>query len=826
MITLIQKELRGFFSTIMGYVVIGVFVSLLGLYLWVFPGEWNVFDGGEASLASLFVWAPWVLMFVIPAITMRSFAEEFRSGTIELLLTKPISEWSIVWAKFCGAFAVVTLSILLTASYLPIIGALGSPRWNLDMGAMYGSYAGLLLLGSAFASIGIFISACTKNSLIAFLITVLALLIGFIGFDAISNFSSMGSADWLITQLGMEAHYQSLSRGLLTSEDVTYFLLVDFIFLRSAQWRIQNLRGSKSTFAVQWLLSMGIAMVIWSITTMWPLQVDVTEERRFTVTTATSTLLTELEDEVFVTCYLSGAYPANWKRLERTIRYQLEEFSQMANGKLRFQFVDIYEDDDRQTQGQNEEKLVEQGLQYTRIAYDENGVQAFKTIWPAALINYRNEQEVVQFFKSESPEPTDMMIQGSINSIEYELSQAIRKLTRPERPSIAMVEGHGELNEAYVADFIMDLEEDYDVLRVKLGGQLNILSERLEGMKYRTNRFDLAIVAKPDSAFDLKDQVILDQFIMNGGRVLWLIDPLTTNVDSLAANQMTMATTNELEIYDQLFQYGVRFNRNLIVDLQCAPIVMGAGPLGNQQNMQMFNWYFAPVSIPQGNGHPISTNLDPIRLDFTSSLDVVDGNGNLKKTILLSSSELSREYKAPVRVASSIVELSPEYFSESPRKPFHFAALVEGEFESAFQFRLPDTLKNDSDFAFRASSLPTAQIFISDGDIIKNQVKSGPNGPMILPLGYDRYAGRVVYDNKEFLRNVVSYLLDDEASISVRSRAITLRPLNSEKVRRERRSWQAFALVSPLLSLSLIGGVFIGYRRRKFAKPRSSSFKH
>lgn len=818
MITLIQKELRGFFSTIMGYVVVGVFLTLLGLYLWVFPGEWNIFDGGEATLNSLFVWAPWVLMFVIPAITMRSFADEFRTGTIELLLTKPISEGSIILAKFFGAFAVLALSVLLTSAYVIVVGFLGATPWNLDLGAIYGSYAGLLLLGSAFASIGIFFSACTPNALVAFLTSVLALLLGFIGFDAISDFSNMGSADWLITQLGMEAHYRSLSRGVLTSEDIGYFLLVDFIFLRSAQWRIQSLRGSKSTFAVQWLLSLAIGVVVWNVTTIWPVQFDVTEEGRYTVTESSSELLANLEDEIFVTCYLSGSYPANWKRLEHAIRHEFEEFSHLANGKFRFQFVDIYEVDDRQTQGQNEKKLVDQGLQYTRIAFDENGVQAFKTIWPCAVVNFRNEQAVVQFFKSESPEPTDLMIQSSINNIEYELTRAIRKITRLERPSIALVEGHGELNEAYTADFVMDLEEDYDVLRVELGGQLNILSERLDGMANRTNRFDLAIIAKPDSAFDLKDQVILDQFIMNGGRVLWLIDPLKTDVDSLATHQMTMATTNDLGLFDQLFQYGIRLNRNLIVDLQCAPIVMGAGPLGNQQNMQMFNWYFAPVSIPQGNSHPISSNLDPIRLDFTSSLDVVEGNGNLKKTILLSSSELSREYKAPVRVASSIVELTPEYFSEYPREPFHFAALVEGEFESAFQFRLPDTLKNDPDFAFRSKSVPTAQIIVSDGDIIKNQVKPGPNGPMILPLGFDRYAGRVVYDNKEFLRNAVSYLLDDEASISVRSRAISLRPLHSEKVRLERKFWQGIALLAPLVLLMVLGVIFIGFRRHKFSK--------
>ncbi|MGB0195669.1 MAG: Gldg family protein, partial [Flavobacteriales bacterium] len=431
--------------------------------------------------------------------------------------------------------------------------------------------------------------------------------------------------------------------------------------------------------------------------------------------------------------------------------------------------------------------------------------------------------EPVQFFRSEMPEPTESMIQGSINALEYELSRAVRKLIAQERPRIALIQGHGELNEAETADFVMDLETDYDVFDVRIDGQLNMLSEKIEGMARRVNRFDLAIIAKPDSLFDPKDQVIIDQFIMNGGRVMWLVDPIAIDLDSLARNSFTMGVTNELGIYDQLFQYGVRFNRNVVIDLQCAPIVMGAGPLGNQQNMQLFNWYYAPVAMPLGTSHPITTNLDPVKFDFASRLDTVEVGGDLRKHVLLASSEMSREYKAPVRISSNVVELTPEYFTQNalPNQPL--AVLIEGTFESAFQQRLPDTLKTDEDFAFQSSSVPTAQIMIGDGDLIRNQVKEGPNGPMILPLGYDRNARRVVYDNKEFLRNAVSYLLNETASISVRSRAIALRPLNADKLRAERLGWQAVALALPIGLVLGLGWAFTVRRRRRYAKRLSSA---
>jgi ABC-2 type transport system permease protein len=815
---LIRKELRAFFSTLMGYVVVCAFLLLTGLFLWVFPGEWNVLDQGQSNLDALFIWTPWVFLFLVPAITMRSFSEEKASGTMELLLTKPISEAQVVLAKYLGALTVLILALVPTVLFLPVIGWLGQPQWNFDGGAICGSYLGLVLLGSAFTALGILASALATNPLVSFLLTVVALVFSFIGFTAVASFDWLGDWELPFIQLGMQSHYQSISRGLIDGKDVTYFLFIDFLFLWLARMAIVWKRSVGRTELMRWALGTAIACVVYFIALTIPFQFDFTSDKRFTMTPASEDLLENLEDEIFVTCYLSGDYPANWKRLERAVRHQLQDFASASNGNVRYQFVDIYEIDDRQTIGQNEGKLVEQGLQFTRIAFQENGLQAFKTVWPAAILTYRGEREVVQFFKSDVPEPTDVMIQGSINAIEYELTSGIRKLTRSEPPRIAIIEGHGELSEAEMADLTMELDFDYNVLRVRIDGQLNILSELLDGMNRRTNRFDLAIIAKPDSAFDPKDQVILDQFIMNGGRVLWLVDPMLVNRDSLSVNQMTMAVSNELNISGQLYQYGVRLNRNLIVDAQCAPVVMDAGPNGDQRNMQVFNWYFAPIAIPQGINHPITTNLDPIHLDFVSSIDTVGAEGQLNKTVLLTSSEMSREYKSPVRVSSSIVELTPDYFTQNNKPEQPLALLVEGTFQSAFTNRLPSALMNDPEFAFVSQSLPTAQIFVADGDIARNKVKNGPNGPMILPLGYDRYAGRVVYDNKEFLRNSISYLLDESASISVRSRTIAFRPMNRERARKERLGWQSFALGLPIAITLIFGLLFTTLRRKRFAK--------
>lgn len=804
----------------LGYVVVSTFLLLTGLFLWIFPGEWNILDVGMATLQPFYAWAPWILMLLIPAVTMRTFAEEKRSGTLETLFTRPLSNGDIILAKFFGAWAVSALALLPTLSYVWVVGVLGAPEWNLDVGAVAGSYLGLLLLSSAWVSLGIWISTWTDNSLVAFLTSVIVSLILFIGFSALSSFSLLGSWDWWFERLGMQVHYEALSRGRLDSLDVMYFLFLNALFLSLAHFRLQQRHKKSTDHLIGFALQVGIAGGLYWMVSSLAFSVDLTAEKRYTLTEATETTLANLEDEVLVTCYLTGENPAAWQRLEREIEEKLIEFSDLSSGQLRYQFVDIYASEDPKTIGENEQTLFEKGMQFTRIAFEQQGAKAFKTLWPAAILTYQGKEVPIQFFRSDSPQPTESMIQGSINALEFELATALRRAMRKETPKIAFIEGHGELEADEVADWTQALEIDCDVFRVRLDGQLNRLSEKIEGMSRRVNRFDLAIVAKPDSAMDLKDQVILDQFLMNGGKLIWLVDPIVTNLDSLAQQQFTLGTTAPLGIYDLLFDYGVRLNRNLVVDLQCAPIMLDVGPNGNQRQYDMFNWYFAPVAIPQGISHPITTNLDPIHFDFVSRLDTTDNQGKVSKTVLLASSEMSKSYKAPVRISSSIVDLTPDYFEQGAEPHQPFAILLEGQFESSFKHRLTETLQKDPDFAFQDSSRTTSMLVVGDGDLCRNKVKFGENGPMILPLGFDRYAGRVVYDNKDFLMNAVSYLLDDQSTISVRSRAITLRPLDGEKVRKQRVGWQAIAVAFPWFMVLLSGWAMVWFRKRRFAIPR------
>ena len=769
-----------------------------------------------ASLDPFFGLAPWVMMFLVPAITMRSFAEEHRAGTLELLLTRPLTEGQVVVAKFLGSWVVSLASLLPTLSFVLVVGMLGRPAWNLDMGAVVGSYIGLAVFSGALTGIGLVASSCTTQPLLAFLAGVLTSIVAFFGFGALADFAWLGAWEHAFVQLGMESHFNAMSQGRLDSRDVLYFLSWMALCVLVSRFVLAMRRGRLVREGTALGLSTAVLTVLIVLGQLVHGDVDLTAEKRHTLAAGTTELLEELQDDVIVTCYLTGKLPQEWKRLETEVEALLQRMSRASDRRLTFQFVDLYAIDDAQTIGQNEQALFERGLKFSRIAFEENGKQSFQTIWPGAMISYRGEEQAVQFFGSDVPQADEAMIQGSINTLEFDLTAGIRRSIAFEPKSIAILEGHGELEELAMADLVTTLEEDHRVARVKIDGKLGVLSEKLDGMRHRINRYDLLVVAKPDSMFSDKDKVILDQFLMNGGRILWMVDPVLTDLDSLRSAQETFGVENQLGLYDQLFDYGVRLNRDLIIDPQCAPIMLDAGPMGNQRNMQLFNWYFAPLSMPLGTGHPITNNLDPIHFDFVSSMDLVNTQDDVQSTVLLTSSERAKTYRAPVRVSSGIVDLDPAYFAEGNTPNVPFAVLLEGSFRSHFEQTLSARLREDPDFAFRSKSAQTAMVVVSDGDLAKNKFLADGR---ILPLGYDRYARRVVYDNKEFLLNAINYLLEENALISVRSRSILLRPLDEDRILQERKGWQFVAVGMPLLLVFLVAGAVLTTRRRMFGVP-------
>lgn len=239
--SILLREIKSFFGSPIGYLVIAIFLLMNGLFLWVFEGDFNIPNSGFADLSPFFTLAPWILIFLIPAVTMRSFSDEKKQGTIELLFTKPLSIWQIVNGKFLGAFLLIVIAIIPTIIYVFVISSLGNPEGNLDFGSTLGSYFGLLFLIGAYTSIGIFTSTLSENQIVAFIISVFLCFVFYFGFDGISSFA--GSFNLIISSIGMDYHFKSMSRGVLDTRDILYFVSITVVFLSFTVYKLKSLKS-------------------------------------------------------------------------------------------------------------------------------------------------------------------------------------------------------------------------------------------------------------------------------------------------------------------------------------------------------------------------------------------------------------------------------------------------------------------------------------------------------------------------------------------------------------------------------------------------------
>ncbi|MBK8338626.1 MAG: gliding motility-associated ABC transporter substrate-binding protein GldG [Flavobacteriales bacterium] len=570
--------------------------------------------------------------------------------------------------------------------------------------------------------------------------------------------------------------------------------------------------SNRSRDLIELLAGIGIVLLVVFIGGFLRLRADLTSEQRYTLKPQTHELIETLDDAVFVKVYLAGDLPADLRRLAQATRELLDEMRVPAPQKLQYTFVDPSADPNDKERKKIYGELEQQGLRYSSIRVREKDGFSEKIVFPGALVTYKGKTLALQLLKTQLRTPDADMVNRSINNLEFELSSTIRQLTRTDRPKVAFLEGHGELAPIQVQDITTLLNEQYDVSRVAIGGQLNSLSDRPEGARFRVNRYDALVVAKPDSVFPQKDQYVIDQFIMNGGKVLWLLDVMNANLDSLRTQQFSIATAMELGLDEMLFAYGVRINKDLLLDKNCAPIEIYTTPYGNQPKLERFPWYFEPVLVPQ-SGHPVVSNIDPVHTRFVSSMDTI-GTDSVRKTILLTTSQYNRVFKNPARIALNVVELDMGLGKAGTPAPV--AVLLEGPFRSAFADRLAPNFLAQDNIGYREQGRPTAQIVISDGDVIANRVDAAKG--MYYMLGFDRYAGAKIYGNRELLMNAMNYLLDDRGLISLRSRAITLRQLDPARIGSERTFWQVLNVVAPALLSILAGLAFHLVRRRKYAR--------
>jgi ABC-2 type transport system permease protein len=544
---------------------------------------------------------------------------------------------------------------------------------------------------------------------------------------------------------------------------------------------------------------------------------DLTSERRYSLSDATIALLENLDDYVYVKVYLEGDLPANYTKLRNSTKELLDEFRAYSSF-VEYEFINPSESENEKERRAIYQQLLDAGLTYTNPVEQKASGVSQTLIWPGALITFKTRTLPLQLLRSQTYANEEELITRSVNDLEYEMTNTIRKLGTVIKPRICFIEGHGELDSLDTKDVTLSLEEYYAVERKRLDSNLTSLvlrAEKGDTVKF-IPRYKAIIIARPDSAFSEKDKFIIDQYIMRGGKVLWLINKVDASMDSLNVYSNKFVYPIDLNLDDQLFRYGARVNPDLVADLRASVIPVVAGMVGNQPRFIPKRWPFFPLSLPASK-HPVVNNLNATKFEFVSTVDTV-GAPDIKKTILLSSSKRSRILSTPARISLNILRETPDprQYSSSG---LPFAILLEGSFTSIFRNRMSPQIRNSDKIGFLESSIkPGAMIVVGDGDVIKNSY-SRTTGRMS-PLGYDRYTGEL-FGNKDFILNCVNYLCDDSGLISVRSREVKLRLLDETQVKSSRTAIQIRNVLVPII-LILISGLILSFlRKRKFGRNHS-----
>jgi ABC-2 type transport system permease protein len=543
---------------------------------------------------------------------------------------------------------------------------------------------------------------------------------------------------------------------------------------------------------------------------------DLTQEKRFSISEGTKKYLRELPDVVYIKVYLDGKnLPAGFMRLSKATRELLDEFKVYGKNNIEFEFINPSESPDVKTRREVYDELAKDGLRFYNVqSQQSDGTSVTQPVFPAALLTYRQHgqeyERVVNFFtESIGNSFNDETINRSIETLEYEFITGIRTVSRDNTPKVGFLEGHGELDEYESVRFARALQDFYLVERVRIDGQISSL-----------DKYAVLVIADPKEKFSEQDKFIIDQYVMRGGKVLWLVDAIKVDMNQIATSNETIGVVNSvINIGDMIYTYGARINSSVVQDVLCAILPVDTREEGaDQPKWEMAPFVYFPV-ISGKPDNPVSKNINPVKFEFVSPIDTVGEDPGLKKTILLASSRNSRVVRTPVRVSTDIFAERID-LSKYPMENLPVAVLLEGTFTSHYRNRLmPDFVNNGVFKVFEKSEKPTKMIVIADGDVARNavQVRDSLN-ISTRPLGYDPYM-KTTFGNKDFLLNCINYLLDDEGVMNLRSREVRVRLLDAEKISQNKTFWKLFNLLLPVVLVLAAGLTYFLIRKRKYSRP-------
>jgi len=535
-------------------------------------------------------------------------------------------------------------------------------------------------------------------------------------------------------------------------------------------------------------------------------RIDLTHDKRYTLSQTSLNIIQDVKEPLYIDVFLEGQFPGEFKRLQDETRQMLEEFH-AYNSNIIFQFVNPLEDETQRDATMRQ--FYQRGMTPISVTVEDKGKQSQEVVFPWAVATYNDKSTKVQLLKNMMGATTAEKVVSSVQHLEYALADALNKITQKKEKKIVVLKGNDEMPDRLMADFIKQLRESYYIGPFTMD---SVSKNPQNALKF-LQKYDLAIISKPREKFTEEEKEVLDQYIVNGGKTLWMVDAVQIEMDSLNQNGTALAFPRDLGLNDMFFKYGVRIMPDLVKDEMATPIKLASGSQGSESQYQDFMWKYAPFVYPdpteyKGASHPIVKNMSGIKFDFANGIDTLK-NG-IKKTVLLQSSLYSKKIGSPVEVKLDMVTEEANQKDYEGHGYIPMAVLLEGNFRSMYENRVLPF----KDPAYKITGKPGKMIVISDGDIAKNQLDKNMQP---LELGYDKWTGNL-YDNKGFLMNCVNYLLDDNGLINIRSKDVDLPLLDAEKVHSNYTMAQLVTVGLPIAILGLFGLLFTYLRKRAYSK--------
>lgn len=555
---------------------------------------------------------------------------------------------------------------------------------------------------------------------------------------------------------------------------------------------------------LQLLLVVAIVFLINVIGSFIYTEFDLTDDNRFTLSENTKKIVSTAGDNMSIRVLLDGEFPAGFKRLQSSVLDILNKFRDI-NPNIVFEFEDPTVGSVKELE-QKKKLLQEDNIIPISLSYSDGTQLVQKAVFPFAIINYRQKKYIVNLLEEQKPgDDEEIILNKSVALLEYKFTNAFQKLQSERPKNVLFTQGNGEWEESQTFRLESEIRRFHRVGRVSLDTLMKLDST-----------IDLVILAGPKTPMTLQNQFKLDQYVMNGGKIIWLIDKFPVSLDSINKYKFYVPEDIATGLDDMLFKYGVRIMPDLIVDLECSSIPQVVGMSGDKPQTKLFPWVYHMAAASEIQ-HPVVKNIDRVNLFFPSTIDTVKTEGNVKKTMLLKSSKYSRSQLSPVRLSFEILKVAPDpsKFNDGNRP---VAYLLEGEFESFFKNRLTPEFQSMLDrigVKFKDKSIPAKQIVISDSDFAKNLINTTTGDTE--DIGYNKWERRFYKGNKDFILNAVEYMLDENNILESRSKEIKLRLLDTVRTKQEKSWWQFINVGLPVLLLALFGFVYQYFRKRRYA---------